>query len=259
MRQLTALDTTFLHMDADRNVGHVGSLVVVDPGTAPGPVNADTIREFIGARLHLLEPLRWRLAEVPMNIDRPWWVDDPDVDLTYHVKGTALPAPGNERQLAEQVARIATRKLDRQRPLWEVYVIEGLEGGRVGVYTKLHHAAIDGKSGMKIMSTLLDTDPAGRPVPPAPTKPSGEHMPTDMELLTRSWLGLVKQPTAAMGLMGEWAKEVQRMAPLWAGLGDAALGQAARHPHQVFGLASAVDRDQHAPAQRHAGQPAREL
>ena len=113
MRQLSGVDATFLHMENARTYGHTNSVIILDPSTADQPINADTIRDYIAERIHLLDPLRWRLVEVPLGIDRPYWVDDPDLDLNFHVRGIALPAPGNDRQLANQVARLAARHLDR--------------------------------------------------------------------------------------------------------------------------------------------------
>ena len=97
--------------------------------------------------MHLLPTFRWRLASVPFGLDYPYWVDDGTFDVEYHVRELALPSPGNERQLAAQVADLIGRQLDRARPLWEVYVIHGLEDGAVAVLTKMHHAAVDGVSG----------------------------------------------------------------------------------------------------------------
>ena len=105
--------------------------------------------------------MRWRLAEVPFGLDYPYWVDDPDFDLDFHVRELALPPPGTDEKLAEQVARIVARPLDRARPLWELYLIHGLEHGYVAMLTKIHHAAIDGLSGAEIMGVLFDLAPAG--------------------------------------------------------------------------------------------------
>jgi len=212
MRQLSGVDATFLHMENARTTGHVNGVVVLDPSTASGPINADTIREYIAARIHLLDPLRWRLVEVPLGIDRPYWIDDPELDLDFHVRGTALPSPGTALQLADQVARIAARPLDRSRPLWEVYVIEGLEGGRVAVLSKLHHAAIDGKAGMQIMATLMSTDP-DTPPPPPPTQPNtGERVPTPLEMWNRGWMGLMARPEQGLRFMVDVAKESRELA-----------------------------------------------
>ncbi len=105
-------------------------------------------------RLHLLEVYRRKLVEVPFGLDNPYWVDDGDLDLEYHIRELALPAPGDDAQLAEQVSRLAARPLDLTRPLWEWYVITGLQGGLVGLFTKLHHATIDGVSGVELIHVL---------------------------------------------------------------------------------------------------------
>ena len=216
MRQLTGVDANFLHMENARTYGHVASLIKVDPSTAPQPINADTIREFISERLHLLPPLRWRLVEVPFGIDLPYWVEDPDLDLEFHIRGIGLPAPGNARQLADQVARLASRRLDRAHPLWELYVIAGLDDGTVAIMTKMHHAAVDGKAGVAIMNTLLDLDPAGRDVPPpAATPPKPERVPSEAEMLGRGWLGLFSRPEAAVRLAANVAKEAPAMTKFW--------------------------------------------
>ena len=124
------------------------------------------MKRLLEERLPLLPPFRWRLAEVPFGLDYPYWVDDQDFDLDFHVRELALPAPGSDEQLAEQVARIFARPLDRARPLWELYVIHGLRIGHVAALTKIHHALIDGLSGAEIMGLLLDLEPTGRELPP---------------------------------------------------------------------------------------------
>ena len=131
MRQLTALDAQFLNVETPTTVGHVGSLILLDPGTAPdGTWDLESVRAVFEPRLHLAAPLRQRLVEVPLGLGRPYWVDDPHFDLEFHLRELALPAPGTHAQLGEQVARIHARPLDRTRPLWEAYVITGVEGGR---------------------------------------------------------------------------------------------------------------------------------
>ena len=122
MRQLTALDALFLAAENDRTQGHVSSLGLYDPVTASGrPLNATLLRELVTQRMHLLTPFRWRLAAVPFDLDHPYWVDEGTFDVDYHVREIALPAPGDQHQLAEQVARLIAHRLDRARPLWEMY------------------------------------------------------------------------------------------------------------------------------------------
>ncbi|WP_102143325.1 WS/DGAT/MGAT family O-acyltransferase [Mycobacterium hubeiense] len=193
MRQLTSLDAQFLAMENDRVQGHVSVLGVYDSHTTSGePLDAELVRRVISERLHLLPTFRWRLAQVPFDLDYPYWVDDGTFDIEYHVRELALPAPGDQRQLAEQVARIIGRQLDRARPLWEVYVIHGLADGGVAVLTKMHHAAVDGVSGAEVMSILLD-DTTGREPEPS-TKVVSENYPSELEMLGRGLAGLMSQP-----------------------------------------------------------------
>jgi diacylglycerol O-acyltransferase / wax synthase len=200
MRQLTSLDAQFLRMENARTYGHVGGLAVYDPSTAPGgDLTIRDICRLVGERLHLLPVFRWRLAEVPLSLDLPYWIEDPDFDLDFHIRESAVPPPGNDDRLAEVVARIFARPLDRRRPLWELYLIHGLEGGRVALLTKIHHAAVDGVSGNELLSILLDPSPEGREIPPAPLgSGAGERAPGELEMLGRGLLGLPRQPIRAL-------------------------------------------------------------
>ncbi|MGI8613725.1 MAG: WS/DGAT/MGAT family O-acyltransferase, partial [Nocardioidaceae bacterium] len=127
----------------------------------------DGFRALLEERVHLAAPLRERLVEVPLGLGSPYWVEDPDFDIEYHTREVALCPPGTAEQLGEQVARIHARPLDRSRPLWEMYLVHGLEGGRVALYSKVHHAAIDGISGAEILATVLDVTVEPREVEPA--------------------------------------------------------------------------------------------
>jgi diacylglycerol O-acyltransferase / wax synthase len=192
MRQLTALDAQFLALESTRQAGHFGALGVLDPSTRPnGRLELADIHNLIAERLPLLPPFRWRLKEVPLGIDYPYWIDDPDFDLEYHVRELALAPPPTDEKLAEQVARIFSRPLDRARPLWEMYVIQGLADGHVGVMSKIHHALIDGISGAEIMGVLLDLDPEGAKLPrqPPPTVDRPDRDPGDAEMLLRGLAG----------------------------------------------------------------------
>ncbi|BAV40796.1 hypothetical membrane protein [Mycobacterium ulcerans subsp. shinshuense] len=130
MHQLTSLDAQFLAAEDGRTHGHVSALGIYDPSTAPGArLTLEAVRDLVATRIDSLAPFRWRLAPVPLNLDHPYWFDDPVFDLEFHIRELALPAPGDDRQLAEQVARLHSRPLDRGRPLWELYLIQGLSGG----------------------------------------------------------------------------------------------------------------------------------
>jgi WS/DGAT/MGAT family acyltransferase len=199
MRQLTSLDAQFLALESARQTGHVGGVAILDPSTAPGgEISAAGIQELIAGRLSLLPPLRWRLAQVPLGLDHPYWIDDADFDLEYHVRETALAPPGDDEQLAEQVARICARPLDRSRPLWEIYLIHGLADGNVAMLTKIHHAVIDGMSGAEIMGLLLDLSPDGRELPDAEDDYRGERAPGELEMFARGLMAVPRYPLRAL-------------------------------------------------------------
>jgi diacylglycerol O-acyltransferase / wax synthase len=199
MRQLTSLDAQFLAVESARTYGHVGGLAVYDPSTAPGgKLEVEDICRLVSERLHLLPPFHWRLVEVPLGLDHPYWIEDPDFDLDFHIRESAVPPPGDDRRVAETVARIFARPLDRRRPLWELYLIQGLEGDRVALLTKVHHSVVDGVSGNEILSVLLDPSPEGREIPPAEPAPKPDRMPGELEMLGRGLAGLPMQPLRAL-------------------------------------------------------------
>jgi len=198
MQQLTGMDAAFLHMETVATQGHVGSLTIFDAKSAAAEFGFEEVKNILQERLHLAPVLRRRLVEVPFGLDQPYWIEDPDFDIDYHVREIALPPPGDERRLAEQVARIHERALDRRRPLWELYVIWGLADGHVAQYTKIHHSAVDGVSGAELLAVLLDLEPEpAKPEPPeTPWKP--EAVPTDLEMLLRGVGTLATQPLKAL-------------------------------------------------------------
>src|SRR6202021_1796074 len=167
MQQLTGLDASFLALETTSSTGHVGGLSVLDPKAAPQPLTLARLPEVLPQRLPLIPVLRRKLLNVPLGLDTPYWADGPDFDIESHVRELALPRPGSDAQLAEQVSRLHARPLDRSRPLWEIYLITGLAKRRAAVYTKIHHAAIDGASGAELLTVLLDLSPDGRDLPPA--------------------------------------------------------------------------------------------
>jgi WS/DGAT/MGAT family acyltransferase len=195
MRQLTALDQQFLALEDSRNYGHIGSLSILDPSTAgAGELTLPRLQQMIAERLPLVPPFRWRLAAVPFNLDYGYWIEDPEFDLEFHVREIALAPPGTDAQLAEQVARIYARPLDRSRPLWELYLIHGLPQGRVAVMSKIHHAVIDGVSGAEIMAALFDTSPEGREQIPAAERHAADGKPSELGMLARGLLGVPRYP-----------------------------------------------------------------
>ncbi|HEY2260211.1 MAG TPA: wax ester/triacylglycerol synthase family O-acyltransferase [Solirubrobacteraceae bacterium] len=191
MRQLTSLDAQFLALETPRAWGHVSGLAIYDPSSAPGgSLTQEDICRLVGERIHLLPPFTQKLVSIPFGLDHPYWADDPDFDLDFHIREIGLAPPGTDRQLAEQVARIVARPLDRARPLWELYLIRGLEGGRDALLTKVHHSAVDGVSGNEILSVMLDLHPEGREIDPPAQPRGGQRAPGELSLVGRGLLGL---------------------------------------------------------------------
>jgi diacylglycerol O-acyltransferase / wax synthase len=198
MRRLTSLDAFFLATEDERTVANVSALAILERKRANGRrLTRHAVKSLFAQRLHLLPPLRWQLAEVPLSVAHPSWVDGV-VDLDFHVREFALAAPGDDAVLTEQVARLAAEPMNRSRPLWEAYVIHGLSGDRVALLIKLHHAAVDGVSGGEILAALLDESPNGREIPPAPA-PRAESVPNRLGMLVRGLADVPRQQLAAVG------------------------------------------------------------
>lgn len=174
MRQLSALDAQFLNIESSGTAAHIAGLAILDASTTRnGHLTLEDLLRLVRRRLPMIEQFRWRLVEVPLGLDHPYWVEDPDFDLAFHVREIALPAPGSDDQLGEQLARLHQRHLDRHRPLWEMYLIQGLSGGRTAMYAKVHHALIDGVSAAQVVAALLDLEPE----PPAPSEEPEDRRP----------------------------------------------------------------------------------
>jgi WS/DGAT/MGAT family acyltransferase len=219
MRQLAGLDASFLYLETPTTFGHVNGLAIYTrPSHDFAPFEA--VRRKFGSMIGRAEPLRRRLVEVPFGLDHPYWIDDPDFDLDYHIRHLGLAPPGSDDQLTEQVARIIGRPMDRTRPLWEVYVIEGLADGRWAMLTKLHHATIDGAAGMLLLNMLTEAEPDSPEYPdPVPWEP--EPIPSPIELLQRTFTSLAANPVKAMRLQLRLGQALADM------VGASGVGQAA--------------------------------
>ena len=189
--RLTALDTSFLHLEDDAAHMHVASVLLFDGDPPP----QDEFIAGIESRLHLVPRYRQKLAFVPFGQGRPRWVDDPHLNLSYHVRKTALPAPGSEEQLRALAGRVLAQQLDRDKPLWEIWVVEGVEGGRFALVCKTHHALVDGISGVDIMTVLFDLSADPR----KPDEPERRWLPAPMpsrtKLLSEALLERTTVPT----------------------------------------------------------------
>ncbi len=216
MQRLTALDAQFLNVESPTTVGHVGSLIVLDPPSTPpgepaGRWDLETVRAVLEPRLHLARPLRQRLVEVPLGLGHPYWVDDPHFDIEFHLRELALPSPGTDEELGEQVARIHARQLDRSRPLWEAYVISGLSGGRCAFYSKIHHAAIDGVTGAEILETIMDLTAEPREVPPEDAPFVPRRMPSPINLVRRGLSQLAVHPAGLLATLPQSLQYVDQL------------------------------------------------
>jgi WS/DGAT/MGAT family acyltransferase len=210
MKQLTGLDATFLHLETGSQYGHVSGLAVFARPDIAGYEPYARWRAQLEQRLHMLEPLRRRLAEIPLGLDNPYWIRDPDFDLDFHVRHTAVPPPGSDAQLETLVGRLVALPLDRRRPLWLSYVIEGLSDDRFAVLTIYHHAAVDGVSGAELLGLMLDEDP-NCPDPPPPTEPwCPEPVPSGLGLMARGALNLARKPARAAILAARTTAEFGR-------------------------------------------------
>lgn len=208
MRQLSGIDVSFLNMETPTTFGHVSSLNIYDPAGAPGGAGVEVTKQIILERMDQLAPFRRRLVEVPLGLDLPYWVEDPNFDIDFHVRHHAVAPPGTPEQLADAVSRIVARPLDRGRPLWELYVIEGVDGGtRIAQLTKVHHATIDGAAGAMMLALLLDTDPNARPSGHEATWDT-EPIPSDDELLRITAREYLRRPEKMIRLSVRAAREL---------------------------------------------------
>jgi WS/DGAT/MGAT family acyltransferase len=229
--RLAALDASFLYLERPAMHMHVAGLAVLDPSTRPdGRLRFEDVAEVISARLHMLPRFRQRVVSVPFDLALPVWVDDAEFDLDFHLRRAAIPAPGGRRELADQVQRVLSRPLDRTRPLWELYVIEGLEGGHVATLMKVHHAMIDGLSGIHLAAAIYDLSPDPQPVPSSPQwRPEPE--PSARELLEDAVRELATHPLQAIST----AVENVRRSPALAALG---LGTVMSGIRSIVGMGS---------------------
>jgi diacylglycerol O-acyltransferase / wax synthase len=192
--RLSPLDASFLFMEEATTAMHVGGLMTFDatPGFDP-----DRFVALIGQRLAAVPRYRQKIREVPVHLGLPVWVDDPGFELDYHVRRSALPTPGSDAQLRELVGRLVSRQLDRARPLWEIYLIEGLADDRFAVVTKIHHAMVDGLSSIDIGTVLLDVTPTPRQNPPDDWHPAPE--PSGLALAADAVREQMRRPQLMLG------------------------------------------------------------
>jgi diacylglycerol O-acyltransferase len=215
VERLSGLDAGFLYMETPRQHMHTLKIAVVDPSTAPGGYSFDRVHDVLSARLDLLPPFRRRMVDVPLRLHHPVWVEDPDFDLRRHVRRAAADPPGGTAEFDAVISDIASRPLDRRRPLWELWVVEGLAGGRVGFVAKIHHSVADGVRAAELLMNVVDAEPDIE----SPARGRGSWKPEPIP----SRRALFRTALA------DWARELRRLPSLLArtvaGLRRAARGR----------------------------------
>jgi WS/DGAT/MGAT family acyltransferase len=217
--RLSAVDASFLAQEKQSSHMHVGALVIFD---GPPP-SREEFCAHLGARLRRVPRYRQKLAFPRLEAGRPFWVDDPNFNLDYHVRHTALPKPGSDDQLRELAGRIFSQRLDRSKPLWEVWIVHGLDGGRFALISKTHHALVDGVAGVDIATVLFDLSPV-------PDDPEGDDgwtpspEPSDVELVAEGVAGLIRTPFSlagrALGAVQHPGNTIERVREAAEGLGE---------------------------------------
>jgi diacylglycerol O-acyltransferase / wax synthase len=217
--RLTAIDASFLHQEKQSSHMHVGALVIFE---GPPPARVDFVDQ-LETRLKLIPRYRQRLAFPPFQMGRPFWVDDPSFNIDYHVRHTALPSPGSDEQLRHLTGRIFSQRLDRSKPLWELYIVQGLERNRFAVISKTHHALVDGVAGVDIATVLFDVSPVPPEVEPQDAwRPA--KVPSEADLVAEGVKGLVRTPLEvagrALGALGRPGRSLGQLQEAAEGLGE---------------------------------------
>ena len=209
MKQLSGLDSAFLDLEDDHQFLHVSQLLILerpdDPDFAPYPA----WRRQLADRLHQLEPLRRRLVEVPFGLDHPYWIADPDFDLDFHVRHSAVPPPGTDDQLDQLVGRLIAAPMDREHPLWVSHVIEGLSDDRFAILTMIHHSAVDGAAGADLLELMLDDVPDAEP-PSHAGEWTSEEPPSTAGVLARAAAHGLRRPARGLLLAARAGQSVAR-------------------------------------------------
>jgi len=201
MDRLSGLDASFLYLESPQQLMHVCGLILLDPATMTSPYDFESFKERLDARVREIPMFTRKLRRVPMGLDHPLWVHDADFDIDRHVHRLAAPAPGGERELSEIIGHLAGIGMDRSRPLWEMWVVEGLASGQIGVVTKMHHASVDGVNGANVISHLCSLEPDAPLLDLAPRGAVEERRPSDAELFGRALLTNAAKPIEFVKLL----------------------------------------------------------
>ena len=209
MQRLSGLDASFLYLESSAQLLHVCGVILLDPDTIPGGYSYGEFRDELERRIEGVPMFHRKLKQVPLGIDHPVWVNDDDFDIDRHVHRMALPEPGGAAELADLCGHIAGIPLDRSRPLWEFFVIEGVDSGQVAVFTKMHHSTVDGVSGANAISYLCSLEPDAPPLESAPDE-RGPRTPSDTELFARGVVTNLAKPLEMAKLVAPTAEVLTR-------------------------------------------------
>lgn len=254
--RLSALDASFLYAEEPGAPQHVGTVMVFE-----GPIDYPRLQRHLAGRIAFVPRYRKRVTQVPGRLANPVWTDDPRFELGFHIRRSALPRPGSIDQLRELVARVHPRELDRSRPLWELYVVEGLEGDRFALISKAHHALVDGVNGLDLAQVVLDSSPDVSEAPPDAWRPGPQ--PSALDLVTGAVLEAAQRPTEAVHTLRRRAADLQHATSRVAGsLGRLAVARRASDSpldvelsqQRLFAVADHALADYRAVARRH-GRP----
>ncbi len=208
--RLSGLDAMFLYVETDAMPMHVALTAVLDPSTVPGGYTFEKMRTFIGERIPMVAELHRRVVEVPLRLAHPVWVDDVDYRVEHHVHRVVLDPPGEERQLAAFVAEMAGRRLARDRPLWEFWIVEGLAEGRIALAGKVHHCALDGRAAADLMPAFFGISPDPEPVVPADVEPA--LRPDDLTMVTSAVRDRARSLPGSVGAVARLARGTRSIA-----------------------------------------------
>jgi len=220
MDRLSGLDASFLYFENSAHLMHVCGLLTLDTSTMPEPYNFETFRDSVRNRLQNNPAFRRKLHDHLLNLDHPVWIHDEEFDIEHHVRRITVPAPGGDKELADVCGDIAGQPLDRTRPLWEFWVIEGLAHGRIAVMTKMHHATVDGVSGASLVSELCSLEPSAPPIASAEHGPPAAR-PRDRDIVIDGLIGFAKRPLkfarlvpGTIGVLPDWVQRARRGAAM---------------------------------------------
>ncbi len=212
MQRMTGIDPMFIYSDTPETPMEIAYACVFDPSSTPGGYSFERVQAVLDERVPTLPSFRRRLVAVPLGLDHPRWVDDPDFDLSNHLYRVAVPAPGGDEEFTAMVASVMGRPLTPGQPPWEMHVIEGLSGGRVGLIAKVHHAVIDGVAGAQLLAQLLDLSPEGRAVTETCPPWLPPALPSHTRLVTDALPSMVRSPLRMLRAAREVGKTAVRLA-----------------------------------------------